>query len=205
VADIVASARIYHAPRWRWSANVGEAIKKLFAETFYSAQSPPGVGAVVPPDRLAKMAELVPRIVQRLIPGPFDLIAIVAAPASGTTTVLLSPTNFGVVPQEMRAVIDGFTTILEGAVGPIPGPRIPGAGVLITWRFLVDGNAAYPYNAVTTIIDDTGQDRPLFEIPPNRQFTVDVTNVDPAGLYLFLGVRVRGRLIPWNYDNKGGR
>jgi hypothetical protein len=204
LADIVATGRIVR-PRPRWGERAGFAVKKLFAETFYSAQSPPGVGAIVPPERLAQPLERALRIVQRLVPGPFDLRAIIAAPASGTTTVLITAAAFGPIPLELRAVIDGVTTILEGAVGPIAGPRIPGVGVTITWRFLVDGNPTYPYNAITTVLDDIGQERPLFEIPPLRQFTVDVTNVDPAGLYAFLGVRVRGRLIPWNYDKGGGR
>jgi hypothetical protein len=202
VAEILATGIIVRPrPRWR----PGPALKKIFARTLYSANSPPGPGALVRPDKLPPAFEPPPRVVTRNVPAPFDLIAIVAAPASGTTTTLVTTGMIGRIPRGYRAVIDGITTILEGAVGPIAGPRIPGAGVTIAWRLLVDGNAAYPYNNITTIINDIGQDRPLFEIPPDRQLTVDVTNTDPAGLYAYLGVRIRGRYLPWEYDRKAGR
>ena len=160
------------------------------------------VGAIVPgrellPDRAPSFGAPGPQ--------PFDAFAIIANPGTGTTTTLIGPTATSVIPTVpvgYRALIDGISPYLEGAAGPIGGPRIPGAGVTYTWRLLLNGRPAPYYAAITNILGawDAVSIRSLLEVPPNVLVTATVTIVDPGLLYSFVGLRVRGRLVPWTRD-----
>lgn len=188
--------------RYRWSA--GERWNGPFRVddgNFGIAQP----GSFVPPDRVLQAGADDPG--SHLVGRAFDFCPIVAAPASGTTTVLVGPTAavaFPPVPIGMRAVVLGFWPYLEGAGGvqQLQG-RIPGAGVTIRWRLLVDGSPAFPYQNVTTISMPWGSaqsDTPLLEVPQRRLLSVDVTNTDPGGLYGYLGARILVRWIPWDKE-----
>jgi len=135
------------------------------------------------------------------LPYAFDLTSIIAAPVSGTTSLLIGPgalEELQRIPPRTRAYIDGIAPYLEDGVGPVLSPRIPGAGVTITWSILLDNKPAAYYGAITTLLDDWSyvSPRPLLEIPEGQIVTVTVTNVDPAGLYDQLGIRIRGRWVP---------
>lgn len=157
-------------------------------------------GAVVPDDQL-RVGDATNT--GRPRPLPWDLINIVAAPASGSTTTLIGPgaAQLGLaVPEKYRAYVDAICPYVEAAAGPVTSPRIPGVGVTMTWRVLIDGQPAPPYAAITTVLSswEYVSPRPLLEVPSGSTMTVDVTNIDPLGTYLWLGIRVRCRWVPWD-------
>lgn len=144
------------------------------------------------------------------LPYAFDLSSIVAAPASGTTTTLIGAgalAQLQRVPPRCRAYIDAIEPYLEDAVGPVTQARIPGLGVVITWKVLIGNRPAGYYGAITSMLDTWSymSPRPLLEIPESETFQVTVTNVDAFGIYKFLGIRVRGRWVPWKKKERGGQ
>jgi len=163
------------------------------------------LGAFVPRDQV--LQHNADDVGSHLVGAPFDLVNIVAAPASGTTTILIgagAAVALGAVPPGYRAGVFGIWPYLEGAGGAqmVQG-RIPGAGVTIRWRLLIDGQPAFPYHNITTILNPwgaTAAERPLLEIPQRKTLSVDVLNTDPGGLYAWLGVRLVVRWIPWKEE-----
>lgn len=136
------------------------------------------------------------------VPLTIDETKIIAAPASGSTTTLVELARLS---TSYRVVIDGFCPYLEGAGGPITQARIPSTGgAAITWRLLVNNVPARPFDAVTTILQPWGQvsPRPLLEIPPGAVVSVVCTNIDPAGAYPYLGVRLMGRCLPLDREDR---
>lgn len=141
-------------------------------------------------------------------PKHFDLINIIAAPASGSTTTLIgsgAAVSLGPVPCAWRGVVTRVFTYLEGATGPISGWRIPGAGVTMTWQLLVNAQPAYPYDNITTILSGFEPQHALLEIPQSGVLTAQVTNTDPNGLYLQIGIRVVGQFLPLDKDMREAR
>lgn len=173
--------------------------------TFPIGETPDGwtatdPGAVVPLDQVVPDGG--ESAAYRRSPINFDFQPIVAAQASGARTQLIGPlgtVTLGAIPRDYRAVVDGIFPYLEAASGsPFAGPRITGTGVTITWFVSVDGKPVPGYGVITTIIAPWNRPspRPLFEVQTGSVLTVDVQNIDPNGLYSYLGVRLTGRMIP---------
>lgn len=157
-------------------------------------------GATVPGPRLLRQD--VPSWARPPREIPFDVSVIIAAPASGTTTTLVgagATASLGAVPPGYRGFVDGISPYLEDATGPLTTPRIPGVGVTITWRLFVSNQPAPYYGRITTLLDGWSDINPrsLLELRETETLTANVTIVDPGGLYAFLGLRLRGRWVPW--------
>src|SRR5262249_23001505 len=96
--------------------------------------SQPQAGAVVPQAQVPLTSA--EDLYYHRVPIPFDLVSIIAAPASGTVSTLVgSSTTPAVGPPTpyYRGVVDGIFPYVEGAAGPVTNPRIAGQGVTITW------------------------------------------------------------------------
>ena len=199
-----ASQSFTPSPRsaWRWRSLARWLGPFLVSDGYFGPSLP---GAFVEHSEVLKQGADDPG--SHLVGTPFDFVTIIAAPASGTTTTLIgrgAAFAFPPVPVGFRAVVLGFWPFLEGAGGVQQfQARIPGAGVTIRWRLLVDGSPAFPYNNVTTISMPWGSAQsptPLLEVPQRRVLSVDVTNTDPGGLYAWLGCRILVRWIPWDKE-----
>jgi hypothetical protein len=142
--------------------------------------------------------------------GYFDLVSIAnvpgAKPAPGDEGILIGPAGAGGagepnkpfprIPRDARGHIYEFTPILYGAIGPISGWIVPGAGVSVRWRVSINNVPRYPYDNWTTLgIARSPGGRPLLELNPNDLFSVEALIIDPAGLYEKIGVRILGRVF----------
>lgn len=142
--------------------------------------------------------------------GYFDVVAIANTagpkPAPGDGGVLLGAyvgpvagapiLAFPRISRGARAHLYRFEPILYGAIGPVAGPVIPGAGVTIRWRILVNNAPRYPYqNWTTNTAAESPGGRPILELASNDQLQIDVLMIDPAGLYERAGVRIMGRIF----------
>ena len=150
-------------------------------------------------------------------PQRFDNQIIVAAPASGTTIFLVGDANTASAPvaggqQAIRvphgsyAAVTGIFPYLEGGAGAVQGPRIPGAGVSIIWRLLVDNVPDGAFGNISTILApwNSQENRPLVYVRSGRQLTCSLEFTDPAGLYSFVGIRLMGWLVPFEKETRVG-
>ena len=148
-------------------------------------------------------------------PHTFDYRAITTAPASGETVQLIGDSrnaalagiyNATLVPMGHVGEVDGIYPYLEGSTGPINGPRIPGAGVVITWSILVNNRPVGDYGTIRDILapwTSATADRPLLYLFGGEILTCAVTVVDPGGLYSYVGIRIRGRIVSARLTGKG--
>lgn len=164
-----------------------------------------------------------------LLPGPFDWIVIIPSPLSNpgniVTTFLIGDgamnsstiagtQNSGIIPAGSRMIIDGIFPYLEGNSGPIVGPRIPGNTATVFWSILINQRPAFNYGNITTILAPWNgmSERTLVSVRPGEQLTCSVTMNDPNVLFPFVGMRLKGEVIPikkqgviLNDDVRGGR
>lgn len=164
----------------------------------------PGLGALIPAGSVPSVNQQTPR--DRKLPQPFDLIFIRAVPATGTLGTLLVGIQTGVntpqlsaVPDGYRGIVDGIFPYLEGVGGVVSQPRIPGV-VDIVWHLRLNGTPVPVYGAMNYILApwNAMSDRALFEVPPGKILTCDVDYTDAFGLYTHVGIRIKGRLLPWS-------
>jgi hypothetical protein len=147
-----------------------------------------------------------------VVPVPFDAVAITAYQGDGTSTTLIGDgnvnaatlagaTNVSATPWGCVGEVNGIFPYLEGSSGPVPGPRIPGNGVVIQWQIFVNGRTTPQYGALNTILSPWNgfcSDHPLLYLRPGEQLTCMVAVTDPFGVYVGgnIGIRIRGRFVP---------
>lgn len=142
--------------------------------------------------------------------GYFDVVVLAdlpgPKPAPGNAGLLLGAyvgnvtgapvRGFPSIPRRSRAHLYRFEPILYGAIGPVAGPFIPGAGVSIRWRILINNVPRYPYQSWTTLTAaESPGGRPILELAGNDQLAIEALMIDPAGLYEKIGVRIMGRIF----------
>lgn len=165
----------------------------------------PAIGATIRPESVPTVGQQTPR--DRRLPMPFDLVNITAVPASGTRDYPLIGTDatntprLATTPDGYRGVVDGIFPYLEGAGGVVSQARIPG-NVTIRWRIRLNSVPVPTYGALEYILAPwNGQsDRVLLELPPGQELSVVADYTDAFGVYSYIGIRIKGRFLPWSED-----
>jgi hypothetical protein len=138
----------------------------------------------------------------------FDLIGNIAAQLAGGAIggAPVPKPEIGPVPSGYRAVVDGFAPYVTDLVGNQASVSPMQLGFNIVWRLRVNGLLASPYDLVNFVVTPWHQlsMRPLLELDQGAILTCTVQCVSaPYAQVGQLGVRLRGRWVPW--DNQKGR
>lgn len=138
----------------------------------------------------------------------FDLVGTNAAQLAGGAIAgaPVPKPEIGPVPAGYRAVVDGISPYVTDLAGNKADVSPGQLGLGIVWRIRVNGKLASPYDNIDFVVTPWHQlsTRPLLELDQGDILTATVAfNATPYANVGQVGVRLRGRWIPW--DNQKGR